>query len=78
VVTIRITENGDYILVREIEGDSVADVLSYVEFDPKAMVVQFREKAETAVRRGLITAWERKKILQAYQSGLRGYTYYEK
>ena len=78
VVTIRITENGDYILVREIEGDSVADVLSYVEFDPKAMVVQFREKAEAAVRRGLITARERKKILQAYQSGLRGYTYYEK
>jgi arginine decarboxylase len=78
VVTIRISETGDYDLVREIEGDSVADVLSYVEFDPKAMVVQFRKQAELAVREGKITARERKKIMRAYEAGLRGYTYYEK
>ncbi len=78
VVTIRITEEGDYDLVREIEGDSVADVLSYVEFDPKSMVVQFREKAEQAVRKGRIAARERRKIMKAFEAGLRGYTYYEK
>jgi arginine decarboxylase len=78
VVTIRISDNGDYDLVREIEGDSVGDVLSYVEFDPKAMVVQFRKQAEQAVRAGRITARERKKIMSAYEAGLRGYTYYEK
>ena len=77
IVTIRIAENGDYELVREIEGDSVGDVLSYVEFDPKAMVVQFREQAEQAVRSGRITARERKKIMRAFEAGLRGYTYYE-
>jgi arginine decarboxylase len=78
IVTIRIAENGDYELMREIEGDSVGDVLSYVEFNPKDMVVQFREQAEQAVRSGRITARERKKIMQAYEAGLRGYTYYEK
>jgi arginine decarboxylase len=78
IVTIRISENGDYELVREIEGDSVGDVLSYVEFNPKDMVVQFREQAEQAVRSGRITARERKKILSAYKAGLGGYTYYEK
>lgn len=78
VVTIRISEKGNYELVREIEGDSVADVLSYVEFEPKAMVVQFREMAEQAVRKDRITARERRKIMKAYEAGLRGYTYYEK
>jgi arginine decarboxylase len=78
IVTIRIAENGDYELVREIEGDSVGDVLSYVEFNPKDMVVQFREQAEQAVRSGRITARERKNIMRAYEAGLRGYTYYEK
>ncbi len=78
IVTIRIAKNNDYELVREIEGDSVGDVLSYVEFSPKDMVVQFREQAEMAVRSGRITARERKKIMRAYESGLRGYTYYEK
>ena len=61
IVTIRIAKNNDYELVREIEGDSVGDVLSYVEFSPKDMVVQFREQAEMAVRSGRITARERKK-----------------
>jgi len=78
IVTIRISADGDYDLVREIEGDSVADVLSYVEYDPKTMVVLFRETAEQAVRNGRITARERGKIMKAYESGLRGYTYYEK
>jgi arginine decarboxylase len=78
IVTIRISESGEYDLVREIEGDSVGDVLSYVEFDPKFMVVQFRKQAEKAVREGRITARERKKIMSAFEAGLRGYTYYEK
>jgi arginine decarboxylase len=38
------------------------------------MVVQFRKQAELAVREGKITARERKKIMRAYEAGLRGYT----
>ncbi|AUS96861.1 arginine decarboxylase [Clostridium thermosuccinogenes] len=78
VVSVRINPDGTYELVKEIHGDSVSDVLSYVEFDPKAMLVSFREKAEEAVRAGLITASERKEIMRAYDNGMRGYTYYER
>jgi arginine decarboxylase len=77
IVSIEIKKDGDFKFIREIEGDSVADVLSYVEYDTKAMVVNFRESAEKAVRKGLITPNERQKIMKAYQSGLRGYTYFE-
>ncbi|MFZ2634384.1 MAG: biosynthetic arginine decarboxylase [Desulfosalsimonadaceae bacterium] len=78
IVSIQIKTDGDFKFVRELEGDSVADVLSYVEYDTKAMVVQFRETAEKAVRKGLITPNERQQIMRAYQKGLRGYTYFEK
>ncbi|MBN1498545.1 MAG: biosynthetic arginine decarboxylase [Spirochaetes bacterium] len=78
VASIHVYENGDYDFVREIEGDSVADVLSYVEYVPKSMVEQFRKTAEKAIRHGKITVAERKEIMNAYETGLRGYTYFEK
>ncbi len=78
VVSVRIHPDGSYDLVKEIHGDSVADVLTYVEYDPKDMIVSFREKAENAIREGLISASDRKVIMRAYENGLRGYTYYER
>ncbi len=78
VVSIRADESGDYHFVREIEGDSVADVLTYVEYDPKQMVVDFRQTAEEAIRKGLITPLERHQIMNAFEAGLRGYTYFER
>ncbi len=78
VVSVRIDEDGHYDLVREIHGDSVADVLSYVEFDPKTMRTNFRETAEEAIRNGFISVSDRREIMAAYDNGLRGYTYYER
>jgi len=78
VVSIRVDEDGDYSFVREIEGDSVADVLTYVEYDPKQMVVDFRQTAEEAIRKGRITPLERHQIMNAFEAGLRGYTYFER
>jgi arginine decarboxylase len=78
VVSIRIHPDGHYDFVKEIHGDSVSDVLSYVEFDPRLMLESFRKKAEKAISEGLISASERKEIMQAYDNGLRGYTYYER
>lgn len=70
-------ENGKVRFSREVEGDSVADVLEYVEHDPKKLVEQFRELAETAITDGIITAGQRKKALEAYRNGMSGYTYFE-
>ncbi len=78
VVSVRINPDGHYDFVKEIRGDSVADVLSYVEFDPKRMLDKFRQKAEEAIREGRISASERPEIMRAYDNGLRGYTYYER
>ncbi|MEJ5284401.1 MAG: biosynthetic arginine decarboxylase [Brevinematales bacterium] len=78
VVTIRVDEDGEYYFVDELQGDSVADVLSYVEYDIKLMKARLREYAEKAVQKGKISVEERVKILKAFEEGLAGYTYYER
>jgi arginine decarboxylase len=77
VVTVTCDEEGGIEFTREIHGDAVADVLSYVEYEPKEMIERFRELAENAVRTKRIAPQERRDILDAYSAGLRGYTYYE-
>lgn len=70
-------ENGDLVFTHEVEGDTVADVLSYVEYDPKELEARFRKFAESAVKEGRITAADRRQIMEAFRHGLNGYTYYE-
>ena len=77
-MSIRISEDGSYQFVREIRGDSVADILDYVEYDPRRILEDLREAAERAVREKRITPSERYKILQTFEDGLRGYTYFER
>ncbi|NDV62730.1 biosynthetic arginine decarboxylase [Puniceicoccales bacterium CK1056] len=77
VVGIRFDEDGELEYFHELEGDTVADVLEYVEYDPKDLVRRFREMAERAVKKQVISGPERKSIMALYQEGLRGYTYHE-
>jgi arginine decarboxylase len=78
IVTVRIRDNGEFVFVGELEGDTVEDILSYVEYDTKALLRRFRKTAETAVQHGQITPIQRRDILQAYKNGLQGYTYFER
>ncbi|MDR1857092.1 MAG: biosynthetic arginine decarboxylase [Desulfovibrio sp.] len=78
VVSIRIDEDGGYEYVREIRGDSVADILAYVEYEPRRILEDLRITAEIAVRQGRISPSERYGIMQAFEDGLRGYTYFER
>lgn len=76
VVSIGI-EEGKITYNHEVEGDTVAEVLSYVEYEPKDLEKRFRAFAEKAVQNGTITPAQRKEITEAYRAGLAGYTYYE-
>lgn len=78
VVSIRAADDGTYEFVREIRGDSVSDVLSYVEYDPRRILDNLRDAAEQAVRRGNISPSERLSVMQAFEDGMRGYTYFER
>lgn len=76
VVSVHL-ENGRPVYTDEEEGDSVADVLSYVKYDAKVLVSKFRALAEQAVEDGRLTPRQRRESLEAYRDGLNGYTYYE-
>ncbi len=77
IALIHVGEDGEMLLSHEIAGDSVENVLSYVEYDPNELIKLLKEKSERAVRRGALQPADRKALVEAYQSGLRGYTYYE-
>ena len=78
VVSVRINADGSFDYVKEVEGDSVADVLSYVEYHPQTLLQRFRNSAELGVRAGHISAAERQQLVELYATGLRGYTYFER
>jgi arginine decarboxylase len=76
VVSVRI-ENGKLKYTQEIEGDTVSEVLTYCEYEPKDMLSRFRQLAESAVHSERISARERREIVDAFEAGMRGYTYFE-
>jgi arginine decarboxylase len=78
VVSVRLNDDDSFDFVKEIHGDTISDVLSYVEYDPKGMYVAYRNTAERAVKEGRITARERQEILNTFYASMQGYTYYER
>ncbi len=78
VVSVRLNADNTFDFVKEMHGDTIADVLSYVEYHPKDMVTRYRNTAERAVREGRISARERAKMVSEFNESMRGYTYYEK
>lgn len=77
VVSVRVNTDGSFDFVKEMQGDSIADVLSYVEYDPRELRERFRNTAEKAVRAGRVTPAERQQVLKEFDASLRGYTYLE-
>ncbi len=77
VVSIYVDDQGRPQYEREIDGDTVSDVLSYVEYNPSELTTRVRRIAEAAVREGRLSPQERREIMTAYENGLRGYTYFE-
>ena len=77
VVSVHVDEDGEIDYEEELEGDSVGDVLSYVEYKPDDCIERFRKLTEHAVKAKRITPCERREIVADYEAGLRGYTYFE-
>ena len=78
VVTIKLKENGGYQLLHEQEGDTISEVLSYVEYEPKDIINRFKRIVEDAVRSRDLSLSERKQLIQSFKESISGYTYFEK
>ena len=71
------TRDGHYHIDQIIDGETVAEVLDYVQYDPKKLVRQLETWVTKSVKEGRITLEEGREFLSNYRSGLYGYTYLE-
>lgn len=75
-VHVTVDEDG-YSIDKTIDGETVADVLEYVQYDPKRLVRRLEAWVSKAIKEGKITIEEGKEFISNYRSGLYGYTYLE-
>ena len=76
-VHVSLDPSGKVILEDVIKGDTVREVLDYVEFDAEQLVGRLRDSVEAAVRDGLMDLEQSGRLLRFYEDGLQGYTYLE-
>ena len=76
-VHVRLDQNNQVVLEAVIRGDTVREVLDYVQFKSTVLAEEFRRDVETAVREGRIGYEEAGLLLRFYEEGLNGYTYLE-
>ena len=69
---------GGYEIEQIIDGETVAEVLDYVQYNPKKLVRNVETWVTRSMKRGKITPEEGREFLSNYRSGLYGYTYLEK
>ena len=75
-VHITVSEKG-YNIEQIIDGETVAEVLDYVQYNPKKLVRTLETWVTSSVKNGRISVEEGKEFLSNYRSGLYGYTYLE-
>jgi len=77
VVTIGLLEEGGFEIIKEQDGDTIHEVLSYVEYEPKRLINAFKAIVETAVKKGRLSPAERRRMIKCYTDSMNGYTYFE-
>jgi arginine decarboxylase len=68
-------EDGEYVIKQIIDGETVDEVLDYVQYNAKKLVRSMETYVAKSVQDGKITSKEGKEFLANYRSGLYGYTY---
>jgi arginine decarboxylase len=76
-VHISLDEQGEWEIDEVIEGDTVEEVLAYVQYDVADLKKAMRQDIEAACKQQRLTFAEGKSLLQFYDDGLEGYTYLE-
>ena len=77
VVTVALSEDGGFDILKEQDGDTIYEVLSYVEYEPKQLIAAFKANVEKAVKGGRLSPSDRRQMLRSYTDSMNGYTYFE-
>jgi arginine decarboxylase len=77
VVHVSVDEDGEAQIEQVVTGDTVSEVLGYVQYSAKELVAMMRREAERAIKTNRLTVAESTQLMRFYESGLEGYTYLE-
>ena len=75
-VHITVTSSG-YTVDHVVEGDTVTEVLSYVQYNRPELIESIRKASESSILKGTISKQEARLLMRHYEEGLSGYTYLE-
>ncbi|MCA9207014.1 MAG: biosynthetic arginine decarboxylase, partial [Planctomycetales bacterium] len=76
-VHVDLNDEGEVVLQSIVKGDTVNEVLDYVEFDRGQLITRLQNAVEEAVQRGRLDHESAGRLLEFYEAGLNGYTYLE-
>ena len=74
-VHVSLDENGNINVDTVVKGDTVQQVLSYVQYSASELIGKVRKDVETALREKRITLEESARFLKFYEQGMGSYTY---
>jgi len=73
-VHIQLTDNG-YRIEHVVKGDTMTEVLRYVQYDSEALLESIRLETERALEKKLLTFSQARLLLRHFETSLSGYTY---
>ncbi|MCB0349581.1 MAG: biosynthetic arginine decarboxylase [Bdellovibrionales bacterium] len=76
-VHITINDNGSYTVDHVLQGDTVTEVLSYLDYNRSELLEMVRKATEQSIAKGNLTHTDARLLMKHYEEGLAGYTYLE-
>ena len=76
-VHVELSESGEVVLDTILKGESVSEVLDYVQFNGRDLIHRLQVAAEDAVRKGRVSHQQAGSFVRFYEEALNGYTYLE-
>src|SRR5688572_3915622 len=77
-VHVALSPDGDYDVKDVVAGDTVSEVLSFVDYSPSDLLGRLRANVEIALRKKLLTLEESRSLINRFRQGMIGYTYLDK
>ena len=70
--------DGEYDVKDVVAGDTVSEVLQFVDYSPSDLLGRMRNNVEQALRKKLLTIEESRTLINRFRQGMIGYTYLDR
>lgn len=74
-VHVSMDEDGQWKINHVVEGDTIREVLGYVQYNPQELVERLREAIEKSLRQGRLSPQESAQLQKKFKEALESYTY---